>query len=206
MAKKKAIVEERHLSRPQVFIEETKIAKIYDLLVQGLSVRKIAEQLGVTEEAISTQITKERMRMSVFRQDMLERYDDVTLARTEYILSRLLPIMDAQINNDPMNGPSRDLMKQILDFMKFGREIAAPAKNSSDNESKVTINQTFVAGSPMYDEALQSVQTDFLGYTVHAVDEPTIIVQNERLAELEDLATAYFPEGLALNDGLTDDD
>lgn len=203
MAKKQ---EKQIVSRPQTFIAETRETKIYDLLVQGKSVRQIAEQFGVTEEAITTAITKERQRMSIFRQDMLERYDDLTLARTEWLLQKLLPIVEAQIENNPIAGPSRDLMNQIRDLMKFGREIVAPPKTNGEDkaDAKFTINQTFVTGSSMYDEALQNMQNTVIGYTVHNVDEPTVLVQDERLVALEELASQYFPEGL-LPDGISDE-
>lgn len=190
--------EERALTpRTKTFLTETRSTQILDLMVQGLSVAKIADKMGVTEEAITIAITKERQRMSIRRQEMLEGFTDVTNARCEWLLSKIMPVIEYQAETSPEIGPSKELVKMALDIIKVQKDVIVPPKNDKGNqgETKFQINNTFIADSPLYDEALKQMQTNTIGYYEHKSEEPMLITPDQRVLDLESLAAPYYDIG-----------
>lgn len=204
--------QEKALSAPQKFVEKSKAMQIFELAVQNYGVQQIADKLGVTEERVRQIMAEETKRITIAMQDLRERHQTVTLARTEYIYQRLMEVFIAQLDAEPMHGPNKDLFKMIKDILVFQNEIVHPkneVKAGDDNSKNLTIQQTFVAGSDFYDHALQEMQKEFLGYTVHKVDEAEIvdlsIEPDPRIVEIESLASKYLPDGAIPNDDESDD-
>jgi predicted transcriptional regulator len=200
----------KHLTAPQKLVEKSRALQVFELAVQNYSTQQIADKLGVTPERVTQIMSAENKRITVAMQDLKERFQTVTMARTEYIYQRLMEVFIAQADAEPLVGPNEKVFKMIRDILLLQKDIAMPKvdpKAAEDNSKNLTINQTFVADSSFYDTALQEMQREFLGYTVHKVDEtPVIDVKPDaRIIDIENLASQYLPEGKIPNDDDTDD-
>ena len=173
-------------------VEGTRAYEIFNYALQGLSIQQIADKIETTEENVRQIIGKQKRQMSLEMQEMQEQWSSITMARTEWLLSKLMPVIEAQSKDG--GTPSKDLLKMTLDVFKFQQTIAVP-KEQDNSKPDVVINQTFLARGQLYDEALQAMQNEIMGYTVHKVDEPTVIVADEQMTHLQELAEKFLPEG-----------
>lgn len=189
--------EEKALTKPQLLVQNTRAYQVFDYIVQGYTAKEIAVKMGVTEQYIHKIISEESARITVAMEDLKSRYVTVMLAKTEYLGNRLFQrVLEAL---DVGEIPNRDIMKALQDVWKFQKDIAMPDNGKTvveDNSRNLTINQTLSAGSDLYDSALQNLQQDLAGYTIHNVDMPTVIELPPKLLDLEALAIQYYPEGL----------
>lgn len=178
-----------------VFAEKKRADQIFDLATQALTVQQIADKLGVTEENVRKVMNLETTKMTLRMQEFRESWSSITLQRTEWLLSRLMPAIAKQ-TEEPGAVPSKDLVKMALDIYRFQQTIAAPKEEADKPKSPdVVINQTFNSSGPLYDEALQQLQGNLFGYTVHNVEEPMLIMADEKLVRLEELASQVLTEG-----------
>lgn len=176
--------------RPEALLGTVRNFEIYTKLIQGKSIQQIADELKTPEENIHRSITQVKNQMTVATQEMLEQYVSRTTARTEWLLSKILIAVEKQTEGEGEKfGPSRDLLQGALQIMKFQKELLMPDPKNPD--VKVQINQTFNADNPLYNQALQNMQMEKFGTTVHQVDEPMVVELPPNLARLEDLATKY---------------
>lgn len=186
MAKKKGT------STPEKFLATVRNNTIYTKILQGKTIQQIADELGTQEENIRTDMTKVMHQMTVDTLEKKEKFLALTTSRTEYLLSKILVAVEKQTAGDgELIGPSRDLLQGALQIMKFQKELLIP--NEKNGEVNIQVNQTFNADSPLYDGALQNMQVEKFGTTVHKIEseEPMMITLSPELARLEDLATKY---------------
>lgn len=178
---------------PAVFVAETRAFEIHKLMLQGLSVVEIAAKIGTPEENIRRTISQERLKLTAGMQEMQEQHMALTYARVEWLISKVFPVIEQQSTTEA--GPDKNLLKVALDIMKFENEVVNPKNIDKTTSPDVVINQTFVSGSAMYDEAMQEMQSDFLESIRVEKAIPMTIQASPEMIRLEDLAEKHLPKG-----------
>lgn len=173
---------------PAVFIEQTRAYEIFQLMLQGKSIQEIANQIGTPEEGIRRTISNERLKLTAGMQEMQEQFMGITYARTEWLISKVFPLIESQAVAGQVD---KNLIKIALDIMKFQTEVVLPSKIDSKSSADVVINQTFVAGSNMYEEAMTQMHSEYLDSIRVEKEIPMRIVASPQMARLEELAETY---------------
>lgn len=182
----------------QTFVEDTQAFKIYTLMLQGKTIYEIAEELKTAEENIRGVIAKEKLKMTAGMQEMQEAVMAMTYARTEWLLSKVFPVIEKHSQDGTVD---KNLIKTALDILKFQNEVVSAKDADKKSGSDVVINQTFVGGSTMYDEAMQEMQSEFIQSIRVEREIPMQMAANPDIIRLEALAEKH---GVKL-DGNTDE-
>lgn len=193
---------------PAVFIEETRAYQILQLMLKGKSIIEIGKELGTPEENIRRVISQERLKLTAAMQEMQEQWMGITYARTEWLLSKVLDVIDRQTQGeDNLSGPDKNLLKTALDILKFQKEVVIPDKMDK-GDSGLVLNQTFVGGSGMYEEAMKEMQYSKRKKTPIEVaqEEPMQIVASSDMVRLEELAAQFLPKGAIMDSEDESDD
>lgn len=183
------------------------------LLRQGVDLRTISEQLDLGEEYVRQIAQEEMTYLSLATQEIQEHFVAMTFARAEKIMSRIFPIFDqepptpetmpdlnAEKQEQAINRYHRllsegvknyvtltRLMKDVLQVKGVG-EKDKPGGNTNVHVEHMTIN----AASDLYQEALDSIQTNVFGETfpemqVRLLEEGNVIQlpSEDRLTKIE---------------------
>ena len=178
----------------------TRTHQAHELLLQGLTIQAIADSMGCTEENVRILLGKAMQRLTAEAQSMREQWETVTLHRTEALFNMIMRPLTRATEANPDIPPPKGMISEALQVLKFQREVLALGTASTKDDSKtvnnnLTINQTLVASSDLYTEALASAQQEFLGYYVADVEADRVI-PSEDMLKLEAIAQKYAPEEL----------
>ena len=188
-----------------VVTKQTRAAQVLQMMINGKPVMKIAEELGIPEQNVRKIVTDERLKLNAAMQEMQEHWMGLTLARTEWLLSKVLEVIDKQTEGESLTGPDKNLLKTALEIMKFQKEVVIPDKVDRTGPD-VVLNQTFVGGSMMYQEAMKEMQYRKKEDVRIDKEPPMQITATPDMVRLEELAAKWLPEGVFEDEQQSGDD
>ena len=190
------------------FNDHTLAYRVHQLALQGLNTGEIAKKLECSVENVTRAMTQAIRQESIEIEAMREVLHNRTLARTEWLLSKIFPVIEEQSNETYLvtnvetgetkrmkQAPEIKLVNAALKIMQFQvNDLEGKVRGGGDT-TNIQINQTISATSDLYNEALAAAQQDYLGYYVAEVPEGNYVLANEDLIKLEEIVQEYLPEG-----------
>lgn len=151
--------------------------QVLNLALQGFTRVGIAEALSLSPDSIDEHLIAMRQDLSLRSQEAQEVWVAVTIARTEKILTKIMPIFD-DITMPPIKNSYADGEMSIQTYMGLVSDAAKAytliaklqkdilqVKIESPGGTKFVQNNTIVAAGDFYKEALAAMQSDLVGST-----------------------------------------
>lgn len=129
---------------------------------RGLTIREIAEEMGMSEHNVKNALKPVLAEMTANVQEMREHQVTLAMARTEDHYRQTQDRIKTLDKED--HRAFRDLIKLSLDILKFQRELLEVKGPTQDNRTvnvNVVNNPTFTTESDLYEEARRMVIGEF---------------------------------------------
>jgi len=167
------------------------------LVRSGYTLPGIASHLGISEETVKNIMKSEMGRLTLEMQELSQWWTTLSLSRTEELYRRVFgALMEA---NDSRS--IADLTKTALQVMKLQKEILGSATTPKEQNNLVQNNVvnhfTFTAGSPLYQEALEEIQTDMSTIYPSQGEVVDVASEDDRFAKLEARINKVLPDDSA---------
>lgn len=181
------------------------------MLRAGYSMEHIASELGVSRETVRNYLQEEMLRLTVEVQELQEHFQSLSIARTEHLLSKVMPLIDrlssageeTEIDNIPVRAIN-ETIRSALSIIKLQKELVGLDRDRKEAKAPVQHN-TLVVSSELYQFALESMRTDLMvGFDWNNGAEEYEIAgapDDDRIAKLEEVVSKLPVEEDAEDDG-----
>lgn len=188
--------------------------RVLNLAIQGFDVRGIAQSLGIAEETVREHVVDIRADLTLRMQEAQEIWVAMNVARTEKILSKIMPIFDevemppikATYGDGEMSLQSYvslvgDAAKIFTSIAKLQKEILQIKLETNNPAAKFVQNNTILANSDFYEEALKAMQRDLFGKTweeaqeeaAEYIDVIPALDEDPRISRIESAVSKLIP-------------
>lgn len=180
--------------------------KVLNLALQGFTIQGIVDATKLSDATVKGILAEMRAELSIRLQEAQEGWIALNMARTEKIISKVMPVFEAPTPNmldttDENQAKIRTYVGLIGDAAKVFTQVAKLQKDMlqvkidapPSASPSVVNNNTIIADSDFYKEALQHIQVEKWGQTFDdymdnanaLVDVTPTIEEDPRFAQIE---------------------
>lgn len=200
------------VSDPKVIQKLDRKRQVLTMLRQGFDIREISEQVGLDETYIRTLSREEMQYLDLVTQEMQQHFVGLTFARSEWLMSKVLPILDKmemplrvdyEKGEDYDTALSRylrvvgDILRHYVTLARLQKDVLQVKGVGEKKDNGVTVEQmvnniTITAESDFYREALDRMQTSMFGETFaemqsrYLPEADVIQIPDDRLDKIEE--------------------